>query len=86
MSEKEKKAITVKASDVGRFVRIFYKDIWAMDGLITEVSGPTDFRFILLSNPTNGSESNNGCPILKLGAFISAEHSGLGAFRSRRIK
>jgi len=73
----KKKVITVRTADVGRYVRIFYNDIGAMDGIITEVNDPNDFQLLLLSDLKHGSTNNNTCPVLKLGAYVSAEHSGL---------
>jgi len=70
------KKIKLKKSDVGRFVRVFYDDIGASDGLITHVDGPDDFRFLPFDH-SHYDQSNNGAPAIKLGKKISAEHSGL---------
>jgi hypothetical protein len=65
----------LKKSDVGRFVRVFYDDVGATDGILTQVIGPDDFRFLPLFEKE--VQSNNGAPAIKLGNSVSAKHSGL---------
>lgn len=67
----------LKKKDVGRYVRVLYDDVGATDGIITQVDGPGDFRFMPLSNSLDGDQHNNGAPAIKLGRYISATDSGL---------
>jgi len=70
------KTLKLKKSDVGRFIRVGFSDVGAVDGVVTQVDGPNDFRFLSLSR-SNGDQTNNGAPALALGKHITAEHSGL---------
>ena len=67
----------LKKKDVGRYVRVLYEDIGAVDGIITQVDGPDDFRFMPLNDSIGGDQHNNGAPAIKLGRYVSATDSGL---------
>lgn len=69
------KSVTIK--DIGRYVRVGFSCIGASDGIITDVDGPADFRFLPFGELKDGDISNNAAPILALGNHITAEHSGL---------
>ena len=66
----------LKKKDVGRFVRVLFACVGATDGIITQVDGPNDFRFLPLG-PSKGDQYNNGAPAIKLGTYVWAEHSDL---------
>lgn len=69
------KSVKVKNYDVGRFVRVVFDDIGAVDGVITEVESPTDIQFFSLSD--RRMTDNNGDPIVKVGNYVTALGSGL---------
>lgn len=71
------KTNSVTTKDIGRYVRVGFIDTGASDGIITDVDGPTDFRFLPFSELKDGDIGNNAAPILALGHYITAEHSGL---------
>lgn len=71
------KAKSVTTKDIGRYVRVGFSDTGASDGIITDVDGPTDFRFLPFRDLQGGDIGNNAVPILALGKHIDAEHSGL---------
>ena len=73
--KKNKKVKKVKQRDVGRFVRVAFADVGAVDGVITEVSGPDDFHFLQLSD--GDVIHNNAAPAIALGNRLTAELSGL---------
>ena len=66
--------LKVKKSDIGRFVRVYFDDIGAEDGIITDVRGK---RVCYLSLSTKKVTDNNGAPIIALGKMVDATNSGL---------
>jgi hypothetical protein len=64
----------VKKSDIGRFVRIEYEDIGAVDGVIVDVKGD---RVHYLSLADRTLTDNNGAPVIALGKQVDARNSGL---------
>jgi hypothetical protein len=67
----------VKEADVGRFVRVEFDDVGAVDGVITQVDGPHDFHFLPLGDVTPSVTHNNASRVISLGNHITAENSGL---------
>jgi hypothetical protein len=74
---KKIKSKKLKKRDVGRFVRIAFEDVGAVDGVITEVLDAYDFRFLPLHGFADCSAPNNGAPVIALGRWVTAELSGL---------
>ena len=74
---KKMKKIKLTQSDIGRFCRVFFNDVGAQDGIITQVDGSDDFRFMSLNNLTEGTQHNNGAECVALGKRVTAELSGL---------
>ena len=73
------KKIKLKKSDVGRFVRVFFDDTGASDGIITQVDKSDDFRYLPLDYPArHGDVHNNAAPAIALGKHVTAKDSGLG--------
>ncbi len=67
---------TIKTKDIGRFVRVLFMDVGAQDGIITNVDGPNDFRFLPLGS-SDGEMHNNAAPAIALGKYVDGENSGL---------
>lgn len=70
------KKIRVNKQDAGRYVRVGYTDIGAVDGIITHVDGPNDFHFIDLQGDNTGSHHWSG-DVIAIGKKVNAVDSGL---------
>lgn len=67
----------LKKKDVGRYVRVLFDDTGAVDGIITRVDGPNDFRFLSLADSSNGDQHNNDAPAISIGNYVAGIESGL---------
>lgn len=67
----------LKKRDVGRYVRVLFDCVGAVDGIITVVHSPNDFRFMPLNNSLGGDQTNNSAPAIKVGNYVEATNSGL---------
>lgn len=67
----------VVKSDVGRFVRVVFEDVGALDGVIVEVEEKNNFHFLCLE--TRERTHNNGAPAIVLGKHVTSVGSGLDA-------
>ncbi len=72
-----RKAVIVTKNTIGRFCRVVFDDVGAVDGIITKVYARNDFRFLALNNPQQGDVHNNGAPCVAIGNSISFVNSGL---------